>query len=427
MPMSDDFEKRLNEKLPEIVNHFGTPFHILDEKGVRETCREIADAFSEINGYRNFFAVKACPRLEVLRILKDMGMGFDCSSVPELGMAREIGAGPDDIMFTSNNTSAFEYEEAMKYGGCVLNLDDISFVEKVPVMPELVCFRYNPGRKRDGTNVIIGNPVEQKYGVPHEKIVDAYRLAMNRGAKRFGLHTMIASNTLEEDYIAETAKMLLDVAYMLMTELGIQLEFINIGGGVGIPYKPGVDKFDLHDLGDKIRRLLNLFMVKLGYAPRIISEMGRYVTGPHGVLVTRCINKMEKYHVFVGVDACMSANPRPAIYSTPESECYHHITVAGVKSGEVEEVNVVGSLCENNDQFAKGRSLPVIKEGAPLFIQDTGAHALAMGSQYNARLLPQELMFCEDGSVKLIKEAEMYEDYLRTQRRAEENPQILTF
>ncbi len=432
--MSPDFEERLNEKLPKIIDRFGTPFHILDEKGIREACSRLSIAFAGFNKYRNFFAVKACPRFEVLKIVQSMGMGFDCSSPAELKMVREIGARPEDIIYTSNNTPLSEYVEALSYGGCILNLDDDSFIKKVTAIkeisgiPERLCLRYNPGDIRGGENEIIGEPTEQKYGTPHERIVAAYRLAKEAGVKYFWLHTMIASNTLKVDYIAETARMLLNVLVLLKKELGIEIEAINIGGGMGIPYYPNVDAFDIIGLTNKISQIMVDFSEKLGYVPRIVSEMGRYVTGPSGVLVTRCINKMHKYKTFIGVDASMSANPRPAIYSTPKEECYHHISVVDRTSGETEVVNVVGSLCENNDQFAKERVLPVINEGDPLIIQDTGAHALAMGGQYNARLLPQELLLREDdGSVERIKEAETYEDYVRTQRRAMTNPQILTF
>lgn len=431
MPMSNDFKERLEGKLSKIIDRFGTPFHILDEMGIRNTCDHLNKAFSitgNMKNWRNFFAVKACPRLAAMKIVQEMGMGFDCSSIPELRMAREIGAKPEDIMFTSNNTSEAEYKEALANGGCILNLDDSSFVKKVPNMPELICFRYNPGPRRSGTNLIIGNPIEQKYGTPHEQLINAYRLAINAGSRRFGLHTMIASNTLEEDYIAETARMLMEIAVILKKELGIELEFINIGGGVGIPYRPEDKEFDVINLAWKINQIIRGFSESLGYVPRIVSEMGRYITGSHGVLVTTCINKMHKYLTFVGVDACMSANPRPAMYSTPESECYHHISVVGKnQESDVEIVSVIGSLCENNDQFARQRVLPVINEGDVLIMHDTGAHALAMGSQYNARLRPKELMLYSDGSVGLINSAETCEDYLRTQRKAMEIKQILTF
>lgn len=407
--MSEAFQARLFPNLGEIAQHFKTPFHIYDEMGIRQTCREMNGLLGQVSSYRNFFAVKALPNLRVMQILREEGFGFDCSSIPELDLARQVGASPEEIMFTSNNTSQLEYYWAGKNGGCILNLDDISFVEKVRGgLPLLVCFRYNPGSSRDG-NSIIGKPEEAKYGVRDDRIIEAYRLAIKRGAKRFGLHTMICSNTLNSGYVLETIKMILSVASRLYIGLGIKVEFVNIGGGIGIPYRPSDFPFDLEALTIPAKGVFFEFKKTFGWCPKLYTECGRYVTGPHGVLVTSVINRMEKYRTFVGVDACMSALMRPAMY-----DAYHHIYVPGAEDRSTETVNVVGSLCENNDQFAKNRLLPVTKEGDLLVIANTGAHGIAMGFNYNGRLRPQELLLREDGSVELIRRAETTEDYLRT-------------
>jgi diaminopimelate decarboxylase len=324
-------------------------------------------------------------------------------------------------MFSSNNTSPAEYAAALSHGGCILNLDDITFVEKVPSMPELICFRYNPGSRRTG-NEIIGNPEEAKYGVRHDQIVEAYRLARQRGASRFGMHTMVVSNERSAEYVIATIDMLLDLAAEVGKALGIRFEFLNIGGGIGIPYRPDHESFDLKGLADAARGRFEDFRSRNGYAPRLLMECGRLITGPHGVLVTQVLNVMSKYRDYVGVDACMSSLMRPAMY-----DAYHHITAVGQdgceKQGVGGIVDVVGSLCENNDKFAKQRELPPVQEGDYLVIQDTGAHGLAMGFQYNGRLRPQELLLRRDGTIELIRRAETLDDYLRTQVNFE--PRVL--
>jgi diaminopimelate decarboxylase len=414
MPMSDAFAQRLLPAMPRIAQEFGTPFHIYDEAGMVDGGRRLNELFAQIDGFREYFAVKALPNLRILEILKsELGYGFDCSSIPELQMVRQLGAMPDDIMFSSNNTSPLEYEEALGYGGCILNLDDITFIDKVPAMPELICFRYNPGSRRTG-NEIIGNPEEAKYGVRHDQIVDAYRLARARGARRFGLHTMIVSNERSVDYVIATIDMILEVAREVSDALGIRFEFVNIGGGIGIPYRPEHEAFDLESLAAAARQRFDAFARERGYAPRLLMECGRVITGPHGVLVTQVLNVMSKYRDYVGVDACMSSLMRPAMY-----DAYHHITAVGrdgsPKQGVGGIVDVVGSLCENNDKFATQRELPPVSEGDYLVIQDTGAHGLAMGFQYNGRLRPKELLLRLDGAVELIRRAETLDDYLRTQ------------
>lgn len=409
MPMSAAFQARLFPRLPQIAEHFGTPFHIYDEAGIRATARQLQAAFAGTEGFREYFAVKALPNPRILEILFELGCGFDCSSIAELRLARAAGGRGEDIMFTSNNTAPEEFAEAAAEGGCILNLDDLSLIDKVPEMPELVCLRYNPGPARDG-NSIIGNPVEAKYGVAHHQLLEAFRAAQARGARRFGLHTMLASNERDYRYMVETVKMLLEVVEWVGAELDIRFEFINMGGGLGIPYRPEDAPFDLAALGVEAGALLELFFRRNAYVPRLCMESGRYMTGPHGVLATRAINRKDTYRTFIGVDACMSSLMRPGMYGA-----YHHIDVLGKTPGVGDApVDVVGSLCENNDKFAIQRPLPAIVDGDLLVIHDTGAHGIAMGFNYNGKLRPQELLLREDGGVELIRRAETVADYFAT-------------
>ena len=409
MPMSQGFKDRLFPLVDQLAAHYGTPFHVYDEVGIRETGEGLKKAFSAIDGFREYYAVKALPNPRILQLMKEMDFGFDCSSIPELIMSRELGGRGEDIMFTSNNTDPAEFQKAAAEGGCVLNLDDISLIDKVPEFPELICFRYNPGPRRTG-NIIIGNPVEAKYGVTHEQLVDAYRKAQARGAKRFGLHTMVASNELDYTYMVETARMLLEITALVEKELGIRFEFVNIGGGFGIPYKPEQAPLDLTSMAREIVAQFDAFREQHGYAPRMYMESGRFMTGPHGCLVTTAINHKDTYRKYVGVDACMSSLMRPALY-----DAYHHIDVISkVAPEETEVYDVVGSLCENNDKFAVQRELPKIAEGDLVVMHDTGAHGHAMGFQYNGRLRPKELLLRADGSVELIRREERVEDYFAT-------------
>lgn len=407
MPISADFSSRLEGSLKKIVEHYGSPFHIYDEKGIRETGKQLIDAFSGIPGFREYYAVKALPNPEILKIMGSMGFGFDCSSVAELRMSRDVGATGEDIMFTSNNTSQTDFSEAEANGGCVLNLDDISLIDKVPNMPELICFRYNPGDRRNG-NAIIGTPVEAKYGVSHDQLLDAYKKAKERGATRFGLHTMLASNELNYTYMVETARALLERVEWISAQLNITFEFINIGGGLGIPYKPEDEALDIDSMSKEIIALFETFKEHNGYMPKLFVESGRYMTGPHGALITTAINRKEIYRTYVGVDACMSALMRPGMY-----DAYHHINVLG-KTGNEEVVDVAGSLCENNDKFAQQRSLPHVEDGDLLIIHDTGAHGHAMGFTYNGKVRPKELLLKEDGSVELIRREETLDDIFAT-------------
>ena len=396
-----------------LIQKFGTPFHIYDEAGIRMACQRLKKAFDGIP-FRNYYAVKANPNPAILEIIQSEGFGFDCSSVPEVMLARHLGASSRDVMFTSNNTSYDEFRFAVQKGGkecgCILNLDDITLVSKVPgKFPHTICFRYNPGDRRTG-NEIIGKPLEAKYGVTHDQIVEAYRLAIKCGAKRFGLHTMICSNELNGDYMVETVKMLLDVVRMISKELGIKFDFINMGGGIGIPYKPEQKEVDIEKMAEEIKVLMFAFNDEKGYMPELNMECGRFITGPHGVLITKVINHKHIYREYVGVDACMSSLMRPALYGA-----YHHIEVLCARGRPIKfrdqvVVDVTGSLCENNDKLAVQRLLPKTETGDIMVIQDTGAHGIAMCFNYNGRLRPAEFLLHVDGSVSMISRAETPQD-----------------
>jgi diaminopimelate decarboxylase len=414
MPMSLAFQERLFPRLPELIDFFGTPFHIFDERGIIVTGENLKNDFREIPGFQEFFAVKALPNPAILKIMRRLGFGLDCSSPSELMLARRNGFRGEDIMFSSNDTSVELFKLALADDGCILNIDDITMIDRVPKFPELICFRYNPGERRTG-NQIIGIPLEAKYGLRHDQIIEAYKRALARGAGRFGLHTMIISNERDYRYMVETVRMLLEVMGMVTESLGIKFEFFNISGGVGIPYRPEDKLFDMPALAREAKVLMEKFEQKYRYLPRLFTEFGRYMTGPHGVLVVTVINRMSKYREYVGVDtSTMSANPRPAIYET----AYHHITVidpaGSPKRGHEETVDVVGPLCENNDKFARQRLLPKTKVGDIMVQHDTGAHSPAMTGNYNGWTRPQELLLCLDGSVELIRRAETVEDLWAT-------------
>jgi diaminopimelate decarboxylase len=409
MPMSAEFKDRAFPILENVADHFGTPFHLYDETGIRETGKAIMDAFSGIEGFREYFAVKALPNPRILMIMRQMGFGFDCSSIPELVLSRGVGALGEDIMFTSNNTSQNEFAMAKADGGSILNLDDISLLEKAKPLPDLICFRYNPGAQRSG-NAIIGNPVEAKYGITHDQFFDAYRAARDMGVRRFGLHTMLVSNEVNYQYMIETVNMLLKLVEQAEDYLDIRFEFINMGGGLGIPYRPDQSPLDLNALAGAVTQVFDDFKSRKGYAPNLYMESGRYISGPHGILVTRAINSKDTYRHYVGVDASMSSLMRPGMYGA-----YHHIDVAGKNLADGSQiVDVVGSLCENNDKFAIQRELPIVEDGDLVIIHDTGAHGHSMGFNYNGRLRPQELLLHADGSVERIRRAETLDDYLAT-------------
>ena len=424
MPMSKEFEQRLFPQLAQIVDHYGTPFHLYDWTGIRDHVLALNRLFSDVWEWRNYFAVKALPNPDVMGRLLQLGMGFDCSSKPELMLARQVGAVPSDIMFTSNNTKEDEFELALAEGGCILNLDDVSLIDKVPgPFPSRICFRYNPGHRRTTRSKIIGNPAESKYGVPHEQIVEAYTRAYERGARSFGIHTMLVSNELNYHFMVGTVRMLYGVAEMVSAKLGIHFEFTNIGGGFGTAYRPWQHQFNWRAFALEAAKLQEQFRQRNGYVPSLLTESGRAITGPHGVLVARCINRMHKYVELRGLDTCMSDLMRPGMYghdTKDELKAYHRITVLnpdGVrKTADTEVVNVVGSLCEGIDVFALQRPLPRIDEGDLIVIHNTGAHGQAMGFNYNGRLRCQELLLHHTGDVELIRRAETHEDYTATLR-----------
>jgi diaminopimelate decarboxylase len=423
VPMSPTFANRLLPAISRIIDEFGTPFHIYDEAGIVECGHRLNALFAGVSGFREFYAIKALPNLRILDILRrELGFGFDCSSIPELKMARSLGAKAEDIMFSSNNTSPTEYVEALGHGGCILNLDDLSFVDKLPFMPELICFRYNPGTRGVG-NAVIGKPQEAKFGLRQDQIVAAYVCARERGAKRFGLHTMTVTNEPRYRRIVATIEMLLRLCSDISTATGIRMEFVNMGGGIAIPYRPADKPFNLGAFARRTIELFAEFKQAHGYVPKLFMECGRLITGSHGVLVTQVLNVMSKYRDYVGVDASMSDLMRPGMYKA----AYNHITAISPdgkeKNGAGTLVDVVGSLCENNDKFAEQILLPSVKAGDYLIIHDTGAHGHAMGFQYNGRLRPQELLLRRDGNVELIRRAETMDDYLRTQLEVE--PRIL--
>lgn len=411
------------KQIEQIIKKYPTPFHIYDEAAIRENARQFYKAFSWIPGFKNYFAVKACPNPHILKILKEEGMGVDCSSLPELVMSNKVGFVGEELMFTSNETPAKEYKYAKKIGA-IINVDDIShidyFEKEVGKLPELLCFRYNPGPARTG-NTIIGNPAEAKYGLTKKQLFDAYKLARQKGIKRFGLHTMVASNELNPDYIIETARMLMQLVVEIHKKLGIKIEFINLGGGIGIPYKPEQKAMDLHYVSAGIKKLYKELIVNNDLDPlRIVFECGRMITGPFGYLVTTVIHKKEIYKDYVGVDACMANLMRPGMYGA-----YHHITVVGKdppslklrragKAPKNHMYDVVGSLCENNDKFAIDRKLPKIDIGDIIVIHDTGAHGYSMGFQYNGKLRSAELLLKSNGKVELIRRAETIDDYFAT-------------
>jgi diaminopimelate decarboxylase len=403
MPLG--FQDRLFPGLSKIVEEFGTPFTIYDEVGIRQTCRKMKNSFQYFPDYRNYLAIKAAPEPKLIDICREEGMGADCSSIAELRMVRRIGFGPTDIIFSSNNTSQAEYREALARGGCITNLDDTDYIDQIPEMPETIFFRYNPGALRDG-NEIIGQPEQAKYGIRDDMIVETYKLARERGAKKFGFHTMICSNQKDYTYMVETVKMSLAVIERIFLDSGIMIERMDIGGGFGIQYHPDDPVFNLDQFTSEAWELTQAFRERNGFAPRVMTECGRYVLGHHGVLVTSVINRpTAKYKNYVGVDACMSALMRPGMYGA-----YHHAYVLGGESRPTETVDIVGSLCENNDKFAIDRVLPVTKRGDIVVIADTGAHGPAMGFQYNGRVRPPILLRCASGQVKIIRHGEDPED-----------------
>jgi diaminopimelate decarboxylase len=401
-------------KIEEIINIYPTPFHIYDEAAIRENAKNFYQAFNWVNGFKNYFAVKALPNPYILKILKEQGMGVDCSSLAELIMSEKVGFRGEEIMFTSNETPAKEYKKAFELGA-IINLDDIShieYLEKNVGVPDVICFRYNPGslRKNKG-NTIIGNPEDAKYGLTKDQLFKAYKIMRDKDVKRFGLHTMIASNEIDKNAFVETAEMLFELVREIKKEIGIKIEFINMGGGIGIPYKPEQEPIDINFISKKMEKLYQEIIVKNNLDPlKIVFECGRVITGPYGYLVTTAIHKKEIYKNYIGVDACMANLMRPGMYGA-----YHHETVLGKENEPATETyDVVGSLCENNDKFAINRKLPKIEIGDLIVIHDTGAHGYSMGFNYNGKLRSAELLLKPDQSVEIIRRAETLGDYFAT-------------
>lgn len=409
-------EKKLfcaEEEIAAAAEKFGTPFHLYDEAGIRRQVGELQAAFSWAPAFREHYAVKALPNPHILAIMKDVGAGADCSSYAELLLAEAVGMRGAEICFTSNNTPAEEFAKALELGATI-NLDDFShieFLERHCGLPELLSFRYNPGAERAGGNAIIGKPEEAKYGMTHAQILRAVEVCRDKGVKRFGLHTMIVSNELAADYLVETATMMFTLAVEIKEKLGVAVEFINLGGGLGLAYRPEEADLDVAAVGEGIHREYERLLVPAGLGSvGLAMESGRLMTGPHGVLVTRAVHTKDIYRHYIGVDACMANLMRPALYGS-----YHHITVLGKQDAPCDHIyDVVGSLCENNDKFAINRELPEIAVGDLLVIHDSGAHGSAMGFNYNGKLRCQELLRCADGSVKMIRRAETYADLFAT-------------
>ena len=411
--MSEKIPFVTKEQLEDIASRYATPFYLYDEKGIRETARRVNKAFSWNKGFKEYFAVKATPTPGILKILHEEGCGADCSSYTELLMADAVGFKGDEIMFSSNDTPAEDFQLARKLNATI-NLDDIThidFLERVADIPDTVCCRYNPGGHFAIANNIMDNPGDAKYGMTREQLTEAYTRLMAKGVKHFGLHAFLASNTVTNDYYPELARILFKVAVELKEETGASVEFINLSGGVGIAYRPGQAQNDIMEIGEGVRRAYEEVLVPAGMGNvRLYTEMGRYMLAPYGALVSRVIHQKHIYKEYIGLDACAANLMRPAIYGA-----YHHITVMGKENAPCDhKYDVTGGLCENNDKFAIDRMLPEINIGDLVFIHDAGAHGFAMGYNYNGKLRSAELLLKEDGSVEMIRRAETPADYFAT-------------
>lgn len=400
-------------QLERLTETYETPFYLYDEKAIRENMRRFTRAFSIFPAFKEYFAVKACPNPYILKILKSEGCGADCSSLPELILAENAGMLGEEVMFTSNETPAKEYVYANLKGN-IINLDDITHIDflenALGALPELISFRYNPGPLKAG-NALIGKPEEAKYGLTREQIFEAYKICRERGVRRFGLHTMVASNELNPEYFVETAQLLFTLAAELKEKVGVSVEFVNLGGGIGIPYRPEQVAVDYDLVARGIKAAYDTIVLPAGLDPlKICWECGRPITGPYGWLVTRALHQKHIYREYIGVDASMADLMRPGMYGA-----YHEVTVSGKEEApKTETYDVVGSLCENCDKFAVQRQLPKIDNGDLLIIHDAGAHGRAMGFNYNAKLRCGELLLREDGSVVQIRRKETVEDYFAT-------------
>ena len=402
------------EKVREITKVYPTPFHIYDERGIRENAKAVREAFAWNPGFKEYFAVKATPNPGLIQILREYGCGCDCSSLTELMLAKAMGVQGEDIMFSSNNTPAEEYAYAAETGA-VINLDDIThidFVEEIlGKLPETMSCRYNPGGVFRMSNGIMDNPGDSKYGFTTQQMFDGFRILKQKGVKKFGIHAFLASNTVSNDYYPVLAGQLFELAVRLRDETGADIRFINLSGGVGIPYEPDKEPNDIRIIGEGVRRVYGEILVPAGMGDvAIYTEMGRFMMGPYGQLVTKAIHEKHTHKEYIGVDACAVNLMRPAMYGA-----YHHITVLGKEDAPADHrYDVTGSLCENNDKFAVDRMLPKVEMGDYLVIHDTGAHGYAMGYNYNGKLKSAELLLRKDGTVELIRRAETPRDYFAT-------------
>ena len=402
------------EQAQEISKVYPTPFHLYDEKGIRENAKAVKEAFAWNTGFKEYFAVKATPNPYLINILREYGCGCDCSSLTELMLSEAMGVSGSDIMFSSNDTPAEEYAYAAKLGA-IINLDDIThieFVEKIlGKLPETMSCRYNPGGVFKMSNGIMDNPGDAKFGFTTEQMFEGYRILKEKGVKNFGMHAFLASNTVTNEYYPMLAKEMFELAVKLEKETGADIKFINLSGGVGIPYKPDQEPNDIRIIGEGVRKVYEEVLVPAGMGDvAIYTEMGRFMMGPYGQLVTQAIHEKHTHKEYIGVDACAVNLMRPAMYGA-----YHHITVLGKEESCCDhKYDVTGSLCENNDKFAVDRMLPEIEVGDYLVIHDTGAHGYAMGYNYNGKLKSAELLLKEDGSVQLIRRAETPKDYFAT-------------
>ncbi len=402
------------EQIEEIVKTYPTPFHIYDEKGIRENARALKEAFAWNKGFKEFFAVKATPNPFLIHILREYGFGCDCSSLTELMLSDAIGVEGKDIMFSSNDTPAEEFAYAAKIGATI-NLDDIThidFLEKtIGKLPETISCRYNPGGLFQITTDIMDNPGDAKYGFTTEQLFEGYRILQKKGVKNFGIHAFLASNTVTNEYYPTLAKTLFEVAVKLKKETGANIRFINLSGGIGIPYRPDQEPNDIRAIGEGVRKVYEEVLVPAGMGDvAIYTELGRFMMGPYGHLIVKAIHEKHTHKEYVGVDACAVNLMRPAMYGA-----YHHITVLGKENKPCDhKYDITGSLCENNDKFAVDRMLPKIDIGDYLAIHDTGAHGFAMGYNYNGKLKSAELLLTEDNQVQLIRRAETPKDYFAT-------------
>lgn len=402
------------EQIEEIAKTYPTPFHIYDERGIRENAQALKEAFSWNKGFKEYFAVKATPNPYLINILREYGCGCDCSSLTELMLSSAMGVEGKDIMFSSNDTPAEEFEYAARIGATI-NLDDIThidFLEKtIGKLPETISCRYNPGGLFKITTDIMDNPGDAKYGFTTEQLFEGFRILREKGVKYFGIHAFLASNTVTNEYYPTLAKTLFEVAVKLKNETGADIRFINLSGGIGIPYRPEQEANDIRVIGEGVRRVYEEVLVPAGMGDvAIYTELGRFMMGPYGHLVVKAIHEKHTHKEYIGVDACAVNLMRPAMYGA-----YHHITVLGKEDAPCDHrYDITGSLCENNDKFAVDRMLPKIDMGDYLVIHDTGAHGFSMGYNYNGKLKSAELLLREDGSVQLIRRAETPKDYFAT-------------